>query len=172
MNNLFSGSGGGGKSSAGGLLGTIGGAVGSFFGPIGSAVGGFLGKTVGKFFNANGNAFVNGHLQPFANGGVVSSPTMFPMSGNRTGLMGERGAEAIMPLKRTPSGQLGVQAQTSPATVNVYNQSDSKIETVQRPDGDTDIFIRRVNNALRNERTQAGFSSALQRNQSRGVQAS
>lgn len=172
LNNLFSGSGGGGKSSAGGLLGTIGGLAGSFFGPIGSAVGGFFGNTIGKLFNANGNAFVNGHLQPFANGGVVSSPTMFPMSGNRTGIMGERGAEAIMPLKRTPSGQLGVQAQTSPATVNVYNQSDSRIETVQRPNGDTDIFIRRVNNALRSERTQAGFGAALQRNQSRGVQAS
>ena len=172
LNNLFSGSGGGGKSSGGGLLGTIGGAIGSIWGPAGSAIGGFLGNTVGKFFNANGNAFVNGRVQPFANGGVVSSPTMFPMSGNRTGIMGERGAEAIMPLKRTPSGQLGVQAQTSPATVNVYNQSDSRIETVQRPDGETDIFIRRVNNALRNERTQAGFSSALQRNQSRGVQAS
>lgn len=111
-------------------------------------------------------------ITAFKDGGVVNSPTLFPMAGNRTGLMGERGAEAIMPLKRTPSGQLGVQAQTSPATVNIYNQSDSRIETVQRPDGDTDIFIKRVNNALRNERTQAGFSSALQRNQSRGVQAS
>ena len=160
------------SNNSGGLLGTIGSAAGSFFGPIGSAVGGFFGNTIGKLFNANGNAFVNGHLQPFANGGVVSSPTMFPMSGNRTGLMGEKGAEAIMPLKRTPSGQLGIQAQTSPATVNVYNQSDSRIETVQRPNGDTDIFIRRVNNALRSERTQAGFGAALQRNQSRGVQAS
>lgn len=111
-------------------------------------------------------------ITAFKDGGVVNSPTLFPMSGNRTGLMGERGAEAIMPLKRTPSGQLGVQAQTSPATVNIYNQSDSRIETVQRPDGETDVFIKRVNNALRNERTQAGFSSALQRNQSRGVQAS
>lgn len=172
LNNLFSGSGGGGKSSAGGLLGTIGGAIGSIWGPAGSAIGGFLGNTVGKFFNANGNAFSHGRVLPFAQGGVVSSPTMFPMAGNRTGLMGERGAEAIMPLKRTPSGQLGVQAQTSPATVNVYNQSDSRIETVQRPNGETDVFIKRVNNALRNERTQAGFSSALQRNQSRGVQAS
>lgn len=111
-------------------------------------------------------------ITAFKDGGVVNSPTLFPMSGNRTGLMGERGAEAIMPLKRTPSGQLGVQAQTSPATVNIYNQSDSRIETVQRPDGETDVFIKRVNNALRNERTQAGFSSALQRNQSRGLQAS
>ena len=171
LNNLFSGSGGG-KSSGGGIFSAIGGAIGSIWGPAGSAIGGALGSIGGKLFNADGNAFINGRVQPFANGGVVSSPTMFPMSGNRTGLMGERGAEAIMPLKRTPSGQLGVQAQTSPATVNVYNQSDSRIETVQRPDGDTDIFIRRVNNALRSERTQAGFGAALQRNQSRGVQAS
>ena len=154
-------------SSSGGLFSTIGGLAGSFFGPIGSAVGGFFGNLF-----ADGASFQHGRVVPFASGGVVGSPTTFPMSGNRTGLMGERGAEAIMPLKRTPSGQLGVQAQTSPATVNVYNQSDSRIETVQRPNGDTDIFIRRVNNALRSERTQAGFSSALQRNNSRGVQAS
>ena len=171
LNNLFSGSGGS-RNSAGGLLSSLGGLAGSFFGPAGSAIGGFFGNTIGKLFNANGNAFSHGRVLPFAQGGVVSSPTMFPMSGNRTGIMGEKGAEAIMPLKRTPSGQLGVQAQTSPATVNVYNQSDSRIETVQRPDGDTDIFIRRVNNALRSERTQAGFGAALQRNQSRGVQAS
>ena len=160
------------KGSLGGALGAVGGALGSFFGPVGSAVGGFFGNTVGKLFNANGNAFSHGRVLPFAQGGVVSSPTMFPMAGNRTGIMGEKGAEAIMPLKRAPNGQLGVQAQTAPATVNIYNQSDSRIETVQRPDGETDVFIRRVNNALRNERTQAGFSSALQRNQSRGVQAS
>lgn len=171
LNNLFSGSGGGGKSSAGGLLGTIGGLAGSFFGPAGSAIGGFFGNTIGKLFNANGNAFVNGHLQPFANGGVVSSPTMFPMSGNRTGIMGERGAEAIMPLKRTSNGQLGVQAQVQQPNINIYNQSGANIETVQRPDGDMDIFIRKVNNALRNERTQSGFNSALQRNNSKGVQA-
>ena len=173
LNNLFSGSGGGGKSSAGGLLGTIGGLAGSFFGPAGSAIGGFLGNTIGGLFkNAKGNAFMHGHVVPFAQGGVVQSASTFPMSGNRTGLMGERGAEAIMPLKRTPSGQLGVQAQVQQPNINIYNQSGANIETVQRPDGETDIFIRRVNNALRSERTQAGFSSALQRNQSRGLQAS
>ena len=162
LGNLFNSS-----NNSGGLLGTIGSVAGSFFGGIGSTIGGFFGNLF-----ADGASFQHGRVVPFASGGVVGSPTTFPMTGNRTGLMGERGAEAIMPLKRTPSGQLGVQAQTSPATVNVYNQSDSKIETVQRPNGDTDIFIRRVNNALRSERTQAGFGAALQRNQSRGVQAS
>ena len=167
LTNLFNGSSGGkglGTRFGNAAKGAAAGSAGGIWGAIGGAIGGF--------FNANGNAFSHGRVLPFAQGGVVSSPTMFPMAGNRTGIMGEKGAEAIMPLKRAANGQLGVQAQTAPATVNIYNQSDSRIETVQRPDGETDVFIRRVNNALRNERTQAGFSSALQRNQSRGVQAS
>lgn len=170
LNNLFSGSGSG-KSSGGGVLGTIGAAIGSIWGGGGSAAGGFLGGTLDKLF-ADGASFRHGRVVPFAQGGVVQSASTFPMSGNRTGLMGERGAEAIMPLKRMPSGQLGVQAQAQQPNINIYNQSGSNIETVQRPDGETDIFIRRVNNALRSERTQAGFGAALQRNQSRGVQAS
>lgn len=160
-------------SSSGGLFSTIGGLAGSFFGPAGSAIGGFLGNTIGGLFkNAKGNAFSYGHVLPFAQGGIVQSASMFPMSGNRTGIMGERGPEAIMPLKRTANGQLGVQAQVQQPSINIYNQSGANIETVQRPDGETDIFIRKVNSALRSERTQSGFNSALQRNNSRGVQAS
>ena len=160
-------------NKSGGLFGKLGGLIGSIWGPAGSVAGGVAGGAVDKVVaSANGNVFRNGNVIPFAKGGVVSSPSMFPMTGNRTGLMGERGAEAIMPLKRTANGQLGVQAQATPANVNIYNQSDTRIETVQRPNGDTDIFIKRINNALRSERTQSGFSSALQRNQSRGVQAS
>lgn len=162
-----------GSNKSGGLFGKLGGLIGSIWGPAGSVAGGVAGGAVDKVVaSANGNVFRNGNVIPFAKGGVVSSPSMFPMAGNRTGLMGERGAEAIMPLKRTANGQLGVQAQATPANVNIYNQSDTRIETVQRPNGDTDIFIKRINNALRSERTQSGFSSALQRNQSRGVQAS
>jgi phage-related minor tail protein len=46
-------------------------------------------------------------VQPFADGGVIATPTYFPM-GRSMGLMGERGAEAIMPLSRGPDGKLGV----------------------------------------------------------------
>lgn len=60
---------------------------------------------------ANGAAFAGGNVIPFARGGVVSSPTMFPMSGGRSGLMGEAGPEAIMPLSRGSDGKLGVMAQ-------------------------------------------------------------
>lgn len=60
--------------------------------------------------NANGNAFSGGKVMAFANGGIVSSATAFPMRGG-LGLMGEAGPEAIMPLTRGANGKLGVQAQ-------------------------------------------------------------
>lgn len=48
-------------------------------------------------------------VRPFAQGGVVAAPTYFPMAGG-LGLMGERGAEAILPLARGADGRLGVRA--------------------------------------------------------------
>lgn len=48
-------------------------------------------------------------ITPFADGGVVASPAFFPMGGG-LGLMGEAGAEAILPLKRGSDGALGVAA--------------------------------------------------------------
>lgn len=47
----------------------------------------------------------NPTVTPFAKGGVIAAPTYFPM-----GLMGERGAEAIVPLQRGSDGKLGVAA--------------------------------------------------------------
>ena len=61
---------------------------------------------------ANGATFSNG-IAKFASGGIVSSPTLFKFADGgttRTGLMGEAGPEAIMPLKRGSDGSLGVQA--------------------------------------------------------------
>ncbi len=63
----------------------------------------------GPLYSANGNAFWGGNVIPFANGGVVSSPTMFPMA-RGMGVMGEAGPEAIMPLQRGADGKLGVRA--------------------------------------------------------------
>lgn len=46
-------------------------------------------------------------IVPFAKGGIVAAPSYFP-AGRQVGLMGEAGAEAILPLKRGPDGSLGV----------------------------------------------------------------
>ena len=63
----------------------------------------------GLFPNAKGNVFAANKIVPFAYGGVVNRPTLFPMA-NGMGLMGEAGPEAIMPLRRGRNGRLGVEA--------------------------------------------------------------
>ena len=61
---------------------------------------------------------VPGHVVPFASGGVVSAPSYFPL-GRHVGLMGEAGAEAILPLQRAPDGRLGVAAAGGGAPVSI-----------------------------------------------------
>lgn len=69
--------------------------------PLGDMVGGL----VGNLFAGTSPAL--GNVTPFAKGGVIATPSYFPMRGGM-GLMGEAGAEAIMPLSRGPDGRLGV----------------------------------------------------------------
>ena len=73
----------------------------------------------------------------FADGGVVARPTFFG-SGGGLGLMGERGAEAIMPLARGPDGRLGVSmngaANRAPivnVTINTPNADSFRRSQVQ-----------------------------------------
>lgn len=82
---------------------------------------------------ADGGAFTQGRVVPFATGGVVSSATYFPMRG-ATGLMGEAGPEAIMPLTRGADGRLGVSAQGGAARpVNItMNISTPDVQGFQR----------------------------------------
>ncbi|WP_420408900.1 phage tail tape measure protein [Hoeflea sp.] len=62
---------------------------------------------------------VPGRIDAFADGGVVGGPTFFPMPDNGVGLMGEAGAEAILPLERGPDGRLGVASGRSAPPVQV-----------------------------------------------------
>ncbi|MDR1471370.1 MAG: phage tail length tape measure family protein [Synergistaceae bacterium] len=110
------------------------------FGPGGT--GGLLGGLFGGFGFARGGVIDQGnYIKKYASGGVVSSPTIFPMR-NGMGLMGEDGAEGIFPLKRMPNGDLGVQAsqarvrenrtaQAPTVVLNVENKSDGAVSAKQ-----------------------------------------
>jgi phage-related minor tail protein len=83
--------------------------------PVQNALGGAVAQGVQGVMSslmpfAQGGGFAQGRVMPFARGGVVSGPTVFAMRGGRSGLMGEAGPEAIMPLARGADGRLGVQA--------------------------------------------------------------
>lgn len=94
--------------------------------------------------SANGNAFMGGNVIPFAKGGVVSKPTIFPMA-NGVGLMGEAGPEAVLPLKRGKNGKLGVESSGGGVVVNIINNSDSEISQHVSDDGmRIDIIIESV----------------------------
>lgn len=79
----------------------------------------------------------------FADGGVFSTPTAFNYGKGKLGIMGEEGAEAVMPLTRGGDGSLGVRASVTPVTVNVINQSGNEVQqsTSTGPNGEQQIDI-------------------------------
>lgn len=91
-------------------------------------------------FKANGAAYSAG-VEMFAKGGsftnsVVDSPTLFKFA-KGTGMMGEAGPEAIMPLRRGPDGSLGVQSQGNAGanvSVNIINNSSAQATTSETKD--------------------------------------
>ena len=101
----------------------------------------------GPIASAKGNVFAGGNVVPFAKGGIVSRPTVFPMP-HGMGLMGEAGPEAILPLQRGPGGRLGVESTpAAPPVVNVVINSDRQFAVTQQasPDGRTmEIMIDQV----------------------------
>ena len=110
--------------------------------------------------NAKGNAFSQGNVIPFAKGGVVSGPTVFPMT-NGTGLMGEAGPEAIVPLQRDAAGNLGVSA--SPVNVIVENNSGQPAE-VRQEGNDLRVVIGAVQSEFTRQMAtgQGAFPRALE----------
>jgi phage-related minor tail protein len=75
-------------------------------------------------------------ITPFAKGGaftnsIVSSPTLMQFEDAgvmKTGVMGEAGDEAVMPLTRGPGGSLGVKAYLSDSRAALAGPSPSKDE--------------------------------------------
>lgn len=107
--------------------------------PVATHFGGLLSNGVNALLSgvqpfADGAAFSAGRVSAFARGGVVSGATTFPMRGG-TGLMGEAGPEAIMPLSRTADGRLGVAAQGGGAVTVTMNITTPDVAGFRRSQG-------------------------------------
>ncbi len=109
------------KQAAMGALGSLfsiaGAGISGYFGggasSVGSTSAGYTAEYFPNLAAAKGAAFESSGTQFFAQGGaftnsIVNTPTAFGMAGNKRGVMGEAGPEAIMPLTRTSGGNLGV----------------------------------------------------------------
>jgi hypothetical protein len=91
--------------------------------------------------NAHGNVFDDALVRAYARGAsftnqVISSPTYF-RHGGELGLMGEAGPEAVIPLKRMPNGDLGVESAVSggpTVTVNIINNSGAQVSKEEQSD--------------------------------------
>lgn len=98
--------------------------------------------------SAKGNVFAKNKIVPYAYGGIVNKPTLFPMA-NGIGLMGEAGAEAIMPLRRHSNGKLGVEA--SGGMGNVVVNVDAKGTAAQGDNSKSKEFGRLIGVAIEAE---------------------
>ncbi|HGP1078824.1 phage tail tape measure protein [Pseudomonas aeruginosa] len=141
------------QAATGLLSGVLGAGVSAFSGwmggsaTAGASASGYTGNAYANWAaaQADGGAWANG-VQFFANGAaftnsIVSRPTAFGMAGGRTGVMGEAGPEAILPLARSADGSLGVRSVgggggtalqvNAPVTVTVEDRSLEGMELDQ-----------------------------------------
>lgn len=90
-----------------------------------------------------GTTLAAGTPVPFAKGGVIASPVAFPL-GSGTGLAGERGAEAIMPLARGPDGRLGVAAAGAAGMSITLNVTTPDAESFRRSESQISALLARA----------------------------
>ena len=128
-------------------------AGGAFWNAKGNA---FTGKGVAAY--AMGGGFAANNIIPYAKGGtftnsIVSKPTLFKFAAGgtmQTGVMGEAGPEAIMPLSRGPNGKLGV-ASSGSGTTNVTVNVDASGSKAQGDSGKSEQLGRAVSQAVQDE---------------------
>lgn len=124
-------------------------ALGAALKPLETALGGLLGQVVSGLGGILGGAaqvpIPTARPTPFAKGGVVASPSYFP-NGRQIGLMGEAGAEAILPLKRGADGTLGVAAGEGGrgGTSIVFNVTAADAASFRRSDAQIQAMLARA----------------------------
>lgn len=120
-------------------------------GLLGSGVKSLSGLLSGGGLGAGLGGSASLPVAPFADGGIIASPSYFPL-GRGLGVMGEAGAEAIMPLARGPDGRLGIRGGGGGRPLSV---------TVQVSTPDADSF----------RRSEVQVSAAIARAVARGSRA-
>ena len=141
-------------------------------------------------FAAKGAYFAGGQadfVKPYAMGGIVTKPTFFKFADGgavNTGVMGEAGPEAIMPLKRGLDGKLGVAARLDGALKRyrpVPGSAAAVAEGAELTTGssaagaaaiDVRYNVERINNVdyVTNQEFQAGLQQAASQGAERGQQ--
>lgn len=123
--------------------------------PVTDHFGGLLARGVGALVQEalpfeQGGSFAQGRVMPFARGGIVDGPSYFAMRGG-TGLMGEAGPEAIMPLARGPDGNLGVRMRGGRTVSVVMNITTPNADSFRRSQNQIAAqFSRALGRAERN----------------------
>jgi hypothetical protein len=134
--------------------------------------------------NANGGVYNESGVMPFAQGGifantVVDKPTLFKFA-QGTGLMGERGAEAIIPLQRGSDGRLGISSYgntenaNTAVLVNIHNYSGERISQTNRMDskGNRSLEVivgKMVNGVISSGKADSALGSRYEGFRKRGV---
>ena len=101
------------------------------------------GSGLSSLFGSSSAAGSPLNITPFAEGGVVSSPSYFPL-GSSLGVAGERGSEAIMPLTRGSDGRLGVASQGGRSSNVTVNIAASDVESFRRSEAQVSSALARA----------------------------
>jgi phage-related minor tail protein len=117
----------------------------SAFQPFSNALGYGLASLAQGFMPfAKGGVIGSPMPKPFAQGGVIASPVTFPLGGGRTGLAGEAGPEAILPLARGPDGRLGVRSDGGRSVAITMNISTPDAESFRRSETQIGAMLARA----------------------------
>ena len=110
--------------------------------PLQGLAGSFFSSLFGGLSGIFG--FAKCGVVPFADGGVVSSPTFFPLGGG-LGVAGEAGSEAILPLRRGADGSLGVAAANGGGGINVvFNVTTSDAQSFRKAEAQVTGMLARA----------------------------
>ena len=152
------------QKAFGAAAGSIGAGIGNMAGFGSWAGSGFNGSGLPLAPSAMGNVFAGGNIIRHALGGIVSRPHVFRMANGGLASVAENEPEAVMPLKRMPSGRMGVETSGGGGTtVQIIDQAgvQKRTQTTRQPDGSE--LVRVVLTETKRDMGTGGYDKAMGR---------